>query len=88
MDVSAGSATLFALSNSQSGPEGIASGPDGNLWFTESTSNMIGRITPSGSISEFPLPHALSGPEGIVSGPDGNLWFTEYTAGRIGRISP
>jgi hypothetical protein len=26
-------------------PEGIATGPDGALWFTESIGNRIGRIT-------------------------------------------
>jgi hypothetical protein len=36
-----------------SGPESIALGPDGNLWFTEMAASKIGRITPSGAISEF-----------------------------------
>jgi streptogramin lyase len=71
-------------------PFGIAAGPDGNLWFTESAGgdpgqpvSKIGRITPAGKITEFPLrPY---GPEGIAVGPDGNLWFT--ATGLIGRIS-
>jgi streptogramin lyase len=37
-----------------SAPEGIAAGPDGNMWFTESNGNRIGRITMNGVISEFP----------------------------------
>ena len=33
---------------------GIAAGPDGNLWFTESANpGRIGRITPAGAINEF-----------------------------------
>ena len=35
-----------------SGPEGIAAGPDGALWFTNSRENSIGRIQPS--VSETP----------------------------------
>ncbi|MDB5040312.1 MAG: hypothetical protein JWN27_1038, partial [Candidatus Eremiobacteraeota bacterium] len=27
-------------------PWGITSGPDGNLWFTESNGNTVARITP------------------------------------------
>jgi len=69
---------------------GITSGPDGNLWFTDSA-GAIGRITTAGSITEFPLPKNCAfefcGPLGITAGPDGNLWFTEELAGEIGRIT-
>ena len=35
-------------------PLGLASGADGNLWFTDGgTPHAIGRITPSGAIKEF-----------------------------------
>src|SRR5262249_27559025 len=46
-------ATEFALPTANSVPQGIARGPDGNLWFTEFTSNRIGRITPAGQVTEF-----------------------------------
>jgi streptogramin lyase len=69
------------------GPQGIAVGPDGNLWFTEYAANQIGRVTPAGVITEFPIPTARSGPWGIVAGPDGNLWFTERLGHNIGRIT-
>lgn len=69
-------------------PNGIVSGPDGNLWFTENTGNRLGRITVQGTITEFPIPTADSRPGSIVSGPDGNLWFTEVTGNRLGRLTP
>ncbi len=59
------------------GPESIATGPDGNLWFTEFWANRIGRMTPSGALTEFPIPTPESAPRGIVAGPDGNVWFVE-----------
>jgi len=59
------------------GPTGITSGPDGNLWFTEFWANRIGRMTPAGALTEFPIPTFETGPRGIVAGPDGNLWFVE-----------
>ena len=40
-------------------PDGITSGPDGNLWFTESVVSKIGRITPNGRITDF-LPLQLT----------------------------
>jgi uncharacterized repeat protein (TIGR01451 family) len=71
------------------GPEGIVSGPDGNLWFTENGGNKIGQINPTThSIVDFPLPPNGGGPAGITAGPDGNLWFTVQTGNSIGQINP
>ncbi len=37
-------------------PSGLATGPDGNLWFTQETGNMIGRMTPGGVVTGlFPI---------------------------------
>lgn len=63
-------------------PAALTTGADGNVWFTETDSAQIGRITPSGTVSEFPI----SGPAyDITAGPDGNLWFVEED--RVGRIT-
>ena len=80
--------SVFDLPTSPSRPSGIAVGADGNLWFTESASNNIGRITPTGTLTEFTIPTANADAERIVSGLDGNLWFTETGVGQIGRITP
>ena len=71
------------------GPDGIAAGPDGNLWFTEEFTNRIGRITPQGQLTEFKVPGSDTTPHGIANGPDGSLWFTESGTGHffIGRIT-
>ncbi len=84
----AGVITEFPLPTSQSWPVGITAGPDGNLWFTESNSNNIGRITPNGVITEFPIPTSANSPDGITAGPDGNVWFTGEGSNNIGRITP
>ena len=72
-------------------PTNIVSGADGNLWFTESTNNAIGRITTAGVVTEFSLAAlgAGTGPLDIVSDPANNLlYFTENNTGQIGRINP
>jgi len=79
--------TEYAVPTANSGPGGIAVGPDGTLWFTEGSANKIGRITTAGVITEYLLPAAVGGPGGITAGPDGALWFTEYYANKIGRIT-
>jgi virginiamycin B lyase len=68
------------------GPNGIAVGPDGALWFTDWRNNQIGRMTTAGAFSLYVLPNANSSPFMITAGPDGALWFTEG-ANRIGRIT-
>lgn len=79
--------THFPTPTFPSRPYSIVAGPDGNLWFTESTGNKLGRITPSGVITEFPVPTPASGPYGIAVGREGDLWFTERFANKIGRFS-
>lgn len=69
-------------------PDDIVVGPDGNLWFTESGVDRIGRITPAGTITEFTTPTADSNPTGIAVGADGNLWFAESGTSDIGRVTP
>jgi streptogramin lyase len=78
----------FPVPTLASTPNGIAAGSDGNLWFTEYTTNKIGRITPAGVITEFNVPTKNSAPRQIAAGPDGNLWFTEFSANQIGKITP
>lgn len=83
-----GQTTQFPIS-STGDPEGIAVGPDGNLWFGLARVNAAGSIasiTPSGTITEYPL-HNFDEATSITAGPDGALWFTESVANRIGRIT-
>ncbi len=68
-------------------PNGITSGPDGNLWFTEGNRNQIGKLTPLGSFTFYDFPTTLRvQPTGITVGPDGALWFAEFDGNKIGRI--
>lgn len=77
----------FSIPTPGSGTFLLTAGPDGNLWFCETKTDKIGRVTPGGLFTEFPLPGG-SGPYAITGGPDGNLWFTEQGTNSIGRISP
>jgi virginiamycin B lyase len=80
-------------------PQGITTGSDGNLWFTENGAGKISRMTPAGVVTSFALPQVpppVGSPAGtadttphptaITAGPDGALWFTGRP-GEIGRIT-
>jgi len=72
---------------SSSLPEGIATGPDGKVWFTELVGNKIGKVTTNGTVTEYSIPTSSSAPVSIVAGPDGNMWFTEYSGNKIGKVT-
>jgi streptogramin lyase len=68
----------------------IAAGPDGNLWFTESSSSdrvAIGKITTSGVMSFYKLRQKYAAPYGITAGPGGKMWFVEESFGTIASIT-
>jgi streptogramin lyase len=80
----------YAIPTENSGPAGITVGPDGHLWFTESGSDKIGRITTTGVVNrEYSIPGTGSAktPLSIITGPDNALWFTEGTSNHVGRIT-
>ena len=70
-------------------PEGIAVGPDGNLWFglyRVNAASSLASITPSGTVTEYPQ-RVYDEATSIVAGPDGAMWFTESERNSIGRIT-
>jgi streptogramin lyase len=91
----AGAAPLGAVAEfgvpAGSVPFRIASGADGNLWFSDQGATKgIGRITTGGTfITGYVLPSS-SVPRQVRVGADGNFWFTDTnaTAPAIGRITP
>ncbi|MGO9915342.1 MAG: Ig-like domain-containing protein [Isosphaeraceae bacterium] len=60
---------------------GLASGPDGNLWFLEQGTRNVAEFNPNThATTEFPIP-TLAGaaiPSDMTSGPNGTLWFTVF----------
>jgi streptogramin lyase len=77
----------YALAK-ESEPYGITTGPDGNLWFTDSETKGIVKMAPSGKIeAEYSLPEGYSGAGKIIAGPEKEkaLWFTG--GGGIGKIT-
>ncbi len=91
MDVRTHRVTVWALPDGRSFPEGIARGPDGNIWFAMPQDHRIGRIAPDGKIATFAMPDqgdATGGPSNIALGPDGAMWFTEFNQSRSAGSPP
>jgi virginiamycin B lyase len=56
-------------------PTSLVTGPDGAIWFTESSTHSIGRITTDGVLSRVSTPGLQPG--SITVGPDHAIWFTD-----------
>jgi virginiamycin B lyase len=69
-------------------PAGLATGSDGNIWFTDSWTNQVFKVTPSGEFTSYAIPTRNSQPGAITAGPDGNIWFIEVYPGKVARITP
>jgi len=69
-------------------PSGIATGPDGALWFTDlSSSEGIGRMTTQGKVQFYSVTGGGELVE-ITPGPRGHMWFTSaMEPAEIGRIA-
>ena len=83
--------TEYQIPTPMSSPQGLAVGPDGAIWFTETAANRIGRIPTTATaanpqITEYPVTTSNSHPYGI-SASNNALWFTECVGNNIGRIS-
>lgn len=82
--------TEFNATTAASQPTSIAIAPysaqNGNLWFTESATNKIASVSPSGTITEYSA--FGTQPLGIAPGPlgDTHLWYTGYGSSTIGAI--
>ena len=71
-------------------PTGVATAPDGGIWFSKLDCNVVGRIDPASSPNsahnDVTLPSGTQ-PMSIAAGPDGAMWFTASGSGRIGRVA-
>jgi virginiamycin B lyase len=70
--------------------DGLVTGPDGRLWFTQTNTAQIGATTAAGAVQQFQLV-ASSGytciePQQIIVGPDKNLWSPSY-CGQLIRLT-
>jgi virginiamycin B lyase len=82
----AGDFALYPTAVEQSAPGGIAVGPDGRLWFTETSrqANEIGSIGTDGAFGPSVSARNLQGP--LAFGPEGDVWASMWAG--VMRITP
>lgn len=65
----------------------LVTGPDGNVWVSDSGNSSIDRVTPAGVTTRFAMPHRAI-PRAIASGPGGDVWVVDEDAEAILRVAP
>jgi len=71
-----------------SSPLFVAVDRDGDVWFTQPTSDAIGVFNPQEGIwNQWSLKKGSS-PFGLTFDTNGNLWFTEFGSNKIGFLNP
>jgi hypothetical protein len=70
-----------------SNPQGISSGPFGQLYFAEPGLNQIGSITTAGTVTLLVVGQIAAGSQliDVVAGGSHALWFTESGSNTVGR---
>jgi hypothetical protein len=66
----------------------IGTGADGNIWFTDSTAFLVGRMKLDGTSTCFPTAGSDTWGYQIGAGPDGNFWFLDGPPNMISKITP
>lgn len=74
--------------NTYSSPLFVTIDSQGNVWFSEPTTNAIGELTPSTNTwHQWALPKGTI-PYDLLFDKNGNLWFTEFGDSAIGFFNP
>jgi virginiamycin B lyase len=70
------------------GPYGIASNPEGQIFYASLAGSYIGSIGPDGAVTVLEPPTPDQGARRVWSDSNGALWVSEWNAGQLSRYQP
>ncbi len=77
----------FAVGGGLDGPEGLAFGPDGNVYVSSFQDNNVQRYNLTGAPLGAFSGGGLDSPTGLAFGPDGNLYVSSFETNSVVRFS-
>ncbi len=88
LDPAVGVVKQFAAPRGR-GPYGIATAPDGTVYFASLAGSYLGRIDDyDGRVTELDPPTPGAGVRRVWPDSAGRLWIAEYNVGQVGRYDP
>jgi streptogramin lyase len=88
-----GSATAVAptastfVNSGLTSPNGLAFGPDGNLYVANGGTTTISKVTPAGVVSTF-VNSGVNNPQGLAFDANGNLYVSNLGNNTISKVTP
>ena len=77
----------WGIPTANSQASNLVADASGNIWFTETAANKIGRVNQNGVFQEFDISTSNSQPWGIAVDATGRIWFTELAGNKIGNMT-
>lgn len=87
LDPAVGVVEQFAAPRGR-GPYGIATTPDGTVYYASLAGSYLGRINADASVTEIDPPTPNAGVRRVWSDSTGRLWIAEYYVGQVGVYDP
>ena len=88
LDPKRGSVEVFDAPKG-SGPYGIATSPDGTVYFVSLAGSYLGRIDPqTGAVTVIDPPTTKQGARRVWADSKGNIWVSEWNVGQVARYTP
>src|SRR3990170_293642 len=88
MDPRTGKVEVFDAPKGR-GPYGIATAPDGRVYFASLAGSYVGRIDPAtGTVAVLSPPTRDQGARRVWPDSKGRIWVSEWNAGRLGMYDP
>jgi virginiamycin B lyase len=88
LDPATGQMKVFDAPNGR-GPYGIASTPDGGVYYASLAGSYVGRVNVnSGAVTVLELPTPGQGARRVWSDSGGRIWVSEWNAGQLASLDP
>ena len=87
LDIGDGSMTVFD-SPGGSGPYGIATSPNGDVYFASLAGSYVGAINPDQTVTVLEPPTVGQGARRVWPDSTGAIWVSEWNAGQLSRFTP
>ena len=89
LDPSTGEFKEYPVKVARSGPHGLVADKDGNIWFTASTKNFVGKVNPkTGEITQYAFPDPTADhPHTPVIDRNGDVLFTVMYGNMVGKVT-
>ena len=87
LDVDTGETKIFEAPGGR-GPYGIATTPNGSVYYASLAGSYVGAVSPDGSVTVIEPPTSGQGARRVWSDSVGAIWVSEWNSGQLSRYVP